>query len=99
LLDLEEEPNEQTNLTTPIKATPKLARKHSRPSALGGTPAGRRARAGSLSLPGEEDDGGVWGGSSDWAIDNRIMFKRRIISVFMVRRFYRFCSYLLDLDN
>ncbi|GAA6022391.1 hypothetical protein JCM10207_004751 [Rhodosporidiobolus poonsookiae] len=31
---------------------------------------------------GEEDGGGVWDGLSDWAIDTRIMYKRRLAGLF-----------------
>ena len=35
----------------------------------------------------DEDDGeGLWGDRSDWAIDTKIMFKRRLAAVFMVSR-------------
>ncbi|SCV74838.1 BQ2448_7867 [Microbotryum intermedium] len=49
-----------------------------------GTPSRRRdtSRFTAGSTVNEDDDDGVFGGTSDWAIDTRIMYKRRIAALF-----------------
>ncbi|SCZ87939.1 BZ3500_MvSof-1268-A1-R1_Chr2-3g05407 [Microbotryum saponariae] len=49
-----------------------------------GTPSRKRdsSRFTTGSIANEDDDDGVFGGTSDWAIDTRIMYKRRIAALF-----------------
>ncbi|KDE06348.1 hypothetical protein MVLG_03258 [Microbotryum lychnidis-dioicae p1A1 Lamole] len=53
-------------------------------SKLFGTPSRKRdtSRFIAGSTANEDDDDGVFGGASDWAIDTRIMYKRRIAALF-----------------
>lgn len=99
LLDLEEEPvgAEAEALPVPegveLPTTPALRRMQS--SASKSSPGGgggrrRESRMGQSIASfggGEEDDvgEGVWAGKSDWAIDTRIMYKRRIGALYTVR--------------
>lgn len=68
----------------PMPTTPTLKRMHSRYSQMSPSHS-RAATRGGLSNHGDEEEmEGVWGSNSDWAIDTRIMYKRRITAVFTV---------------
>ncbi|KAI5476711.1 phosphate transporter [Pseudohyphozyma bogoriensis] len=69
-----------TSGAPPTPSRKALQRNGSRLSAVG-TPGSARGRRG-LSMFRDDDEDGVWGGTSDWAIDTRIMYKRRITAVF-----------------
>lgn len=77
--------------TSPVKRSlPALGRKQSRSTTAGSPAWGRRSsmrRPSQAPMQDDEDDGeGLWGDRSDWAIDTKIMFKRRLAAVFMVSR-------------
>lgn len=78
--------------TSPVKKSggfSGVGRIRSRSTTAGGSPAigaRRRSRLGASVGEDEEDGDGLWGDRSDWAIDTKIMFKRRLASVFMVSR-------------
>ncbi|ORY69413.1 SPX domain-domain-containing protein [Leucosporidium creatinivorum] len=91
LLDLEEEPAEVNGEAIPdgveMPTTPAL--KRSRSNHLPVSPGPRKRELSkmgqSVASFGDEDDGlaeGFWAGKSDWAIDNRIMYKRRIAALY-----------------
>lgn len=94
LLNLEEEPTEVNGEAIPegvqMPVTPALKRTQS--SHLKSAQQSPRKRDNSkmgqsVASFGDEDDGlaeGFWAGKSDWAIDNRIMYKRRIAALYTV---------------
>jgi len=95
LLDLEEEPSEENGAAVPegveFPVTPALKRTQSNHLKSNQSPRRREnSKMGqSVASFGDDEDGlaeGFWAGKSDWAIDNRIMYKRRIAALYTVGR-------------
>ncbi|KAK4700099.1 phosphate transporter, partial [Phenoliferia sp. Uapishka_3] len=77
---------EVTTPVSPVKKThPGLFRKQSRSTTAGSPAWGRRgsSRPTANTMDDEDDGEGLFGDRSDWAIDTKILFKRRMTAVFM----------------